>query len=161
MRNPADSESVRFAETNSLTVRGGCAHTRDMSTTATATTATATAKIGAPIAATSDKCEIQASLGVIGNPQDLDVPNDMFTVATYGTGCRYYARFTGRTINKWHDSCPTIELFRVDTVARADGSVWGQVGDRVRGTYLIRSHNVGTVQPFCATFRHRYAAQGN
>lgn len=70
-------------------------------------------------------------------PQELKPETGFFIAITRQTEERYYGRLSGRTVQKWNMACPTIELYRINTVV-IDGAIWGVRGDRVPGTWAIR-----------------------
>jgi hypothetical protein len=81
------------------------------------------------------------TLRVIDAPQELRPSDGMFVLVSY-LGYRTFGRFTGRTRQVWGMACPTIERFKVDTVADPDGSLWGEPGQSITGTMAIRPENV-------------------
>lgn len=64
-----------------------------------------------------------------------------FLLEAWNTGCKQIARFTGRTRQCWGIACPTVERFRIETIAR-DSAIWGIRADRIPGTLAVRPETV-------------------
>lgn len=78
---------------------------------------------------------------VIPTPQYLRPAPGMFVVESENTGYMTFARLTGDTRRFWGIACPTIKRFTINTVADPDGSIWGDPGEPIPGTFAIRPEN--------------------
>jgi hypothetical protein len=103
------------------------------------TTTTATPRVGATVFDTRGDQAVYRT--VIATPQELRCPDGWFVVQSW-TGYRTFARLTGRTARRWNLDCPTIVRYEVDTVADADGSIWGVPGAQIPGTLAINPANL-------------------
>lgn len=62
---------------------------------------------------------------------------------------RYYAKFTGSTIQRWGIECPTVNLWEVETTVD-NGSIIGVRGQQVPGEYVIRPEAVEGINAMTA-----------
>lgn len=75
----------------------------------------------------------EASIEVIANPQELQVPDGYQVIRFNNTGVCQFIQSTGRRFNKRGYSCPTFDRYEVDIVV-IDGEIWGVPGRRITGT---------------------------
>lgn len=77
-------------------------------------------------------------------PQELRPDPDMFVID--GQYTRWFGRLNGRTVHRWGQPNPSVDVFEIETVADADGSLWGDPGERVRGSFCVNPDAVHAIQ---------------
>ena len=102
---------------------------------------------GWPVASTTDPNQARIIGPAIVKPESWEacLTNDMFVVEWRNTGCRSFAKFTGRTRKFWGYDCPTVTFFEITTVVEMRGDeavIMAGIGAQRPGTWFIRPEAV-------------------